>query len=341
MDRTTGTYQGFIEDEADFERVKREYLSRHDVAKEEVTDFPRSADQQRQLIKAMFEAARDCSNTYEPSGIQSVKRVQSNAFTDLELELVLWPLLISARSAQEGRCRLPRYVSSRASQYNDYGSFMERFSAIVDALRLSKALVLSLFKDATFIDRLAWRPKHELDLKVANRKVNDDRDARLTVALQVADREGIQKDENGRLVDSNGQFYGNAKKRTAVFEDKLAQPKKRIRAKPRDSRPTGVTETPTQALEDTATAANNYSSLESSQSLVQSEVIPVAAPSTTIPGYGRSGAPGTTSDLFEANPMGTSLMVGENAPDSQEEEEEFVLEDWIYSDHIDSGLDQN
>ncbi|KAI1144263.1 hypothetical protein F5Y05DRAFT_407663 [Hypoxylon sp. FL0543] len=273
MDSTTGVYQGFITNPADFERVRREYLSRNDIAREEVTDVPQTAEEQRGLIKKMFEAAQDCSQTYEPSQSQSVRRIQSGAYTDVEWELILWPLLMSACSAQEGRCQLPRYLGCKIPQYNAYESFTERLNAIVEALRLSKALVVSLFKDSTFIDRLAWRPKSELSLKATNRKLNENRDIQNAVGLRVVNRDGIKADEEGRLVDPSGRVYGNVKKRSAVLEDTLARSKKRSRNSQRDSFSSSSTSSPP-VLRGTTSAPVDGSSLGGSPSLVQSHIGP-------------------------------------------------------------------
>ncbi|KAI0835654.1 hypothetical protein F5Y06DRAFT_305858 [Hypoxylon sp. FL0890] len=291
MGSATGLYQRLIRNADDYERVKREYLSRNDRAREQVTDFPHSDEQQCRLIEIMFKAAQDCSQTYEPAGSQSVRRIQSGAYTDEEWELVLWPLLMSARSAQEGRCQIPRFFGCKVPQYNAYGSFMERFNAIVDSLRLSKALVLSLFNNATFIDRLAWRPKSELSLKAANRKLNENRDAQNAIGQRVANRDGIKADENGRLVDPSGQVYGNVKKRSAVLEDTLARSKKRSRNTQRDSFASGITTTSPQASEGATTNSTDKSLLEYYPSPAQSGIGAINNMSnSTIPGVGCTSA---------------------------------------------------
>ncbi|KAI0138614.1 hypothetical protein F4776DRAFT_670479 [Hypoxylon sp. NC0597] len=283
MNSTTGLYQGVISDAADYERVKREYLSQNDMARKQVTDLPHSAEQRRALIKAMFEAALDCSETYEPPDSQSVEKIRSGSYTDVEWELVLWPLLMSACSAQEGRCQIPRYLGCKAPPYNPYESFTERFRAIVDALRTSKALVLSLFKDATFIDRVAWRPKTELSVKAANRKLNNDRDARNAIALRVADRDGIKADEDGRLVDTNGEVYGSVKKRSAALEGTVTKSKKRSRTTKRDPSVSSVTTTSHQASKDTMGNTINNPSPGGPLSLIQNNNPPAASFATTMP----------------------------------------------------------
>ncbi|KAI1413049.1 hypothetical protein F5Y13DRAFT_189850 [Hypoxylon sp. FL1857] len=314
MDSATGVYQGFISNTADYERVKREYLSRSDIAQEEVTDFPQTAEQQRGLVKIMFEAAQDCSQTYEPSESQSVRRIQSGAYTDVEWELILWPLLMSARSAQEGHCQLPRYLGCKAPQYNAYGSFTERFHAILDSLRLSKALVLSLFKDATFINRLAWRPKSELSLKATNRKLNEDRNAQNAIGLRVANRDGIKADENGTLVDASGRVYGNVKKRSAALEDTLARSKKRSRNSQRDSFASSISMS-SQTTRDATASPLNGPLVGSSPAPAQSGISPIhnTLHSTATGAVGVSTFPG--SKLL--NPlMASGVPLNLAAPDT-------------------------
>ncbi|OTA97771.1 hypothetical protein M434DRAFT_379127 [Hypoxylon sp. CO27-5] len=295
MGSTTGVYQGLIKDATDYERVKKEYTSRYDLALKAVTDFPENAEQQRGLIKVMLEAAQDCSCIYELPDSQSLQRIQSRAYSDLEWELMLWPLLTSARSAQEGRCRLARYVDCKAPPYNPYESFMDRFNAIVDALRTSKAVVMSCFRDATFIDRLAWRPRNELRSKAANRKLNNKRDEDNAIGVLVASRDGIKPDENGLLVDQNGQVYGSTKKRSAMLDDTLAKSKKRGRPSAGDSLVSSVIVTSHQTPEDTKDTladSNQSSSPADPTPIAQNYLGPVVAPSTTTP-----------SILF--NPVGT------------------------------------
>ncbi|KAI1479571.1 hypothetical protein F4774DRAFT_409697 [Daldinia eschscholtzii] len=229
MASTTGNYQGLIQDFGHFRQVHNQYLKIHNRPRSDCSDFPSNPQEQQQLVKLLFEAAHDCSQTYEPEGSQSVRRIKSGSYTDVEFELVLWPVLLSTRDAQIGQCRLPNYLYCKEPPYNSYGSFTERFEAVCDALRSSKDVVVSLFKDATFKHRLAWRPRTELNQKATNRKLNGERDVQNAIGIRVAQENGIKTNQSGELIDRNGQSYGTVKKRSAVFEDKISRTRRRGR----------------------------------------------------------------------------------------------------------------
>ncbi|OTA97773.1 hypothetical protein M434DRAFT_379129 [Hypoxylon sp. CO27-5] len=229
METSTGRFQGWIRNIDDFHQVNHQYLQILDRPRGNCSDFPLDPNEQLQLVKALFEAAQDCSQIYEPEDSQSVTRIQQNIDTDVEFELVLWPLLMSTRDAQVGKCNLPNYVCCGKLPYNSYDSFMERFNAVHTALKSSKDVVISLFKDDTFKHRLAWKPEMELNQKITNRKVNGKRDVQTTIGARIARENGIKANQNGELVDRNGQLYGNVKKRSAAFEEKVSKSKVRGR----------------------------------------------------------------------------------------------------------------
>ncbi|KAI2777900.1 hypothetical protein F4815DRAFT_495035 [Daldinia loculata] len=260
MASTSGTYQGLIRDFGHFRQVNDQYLKIHNRPRGDCSDFPLGPREQQQLVKLLFEAAHDCSQTYEPEGSQSVRRIKQGSYTDIEFELVLWPLLLSTRDAQMGQCRLPNYLYCKEPPYNSYGSFMERFTAVCDALRLSKDVVVSLFKDATFKHRLGWRPRTELNQKATNRKLNGERDIQNAIGIRVAQENGIKASKNGELVDKNGQSYGNVKKRSAMLENKITKTKKRGRDSKRTNQSDNLhmanNETTTDDYLDGATGTN-------------------------------------------------------------------------------------
>ncbi|OTB17747.1 hypothetical protein K445DRAFT_9603 [Daldinia sp. EC12] len=229
MASTTGSYQGLIRDFGHFRQIYDQYLKIHNRPRGDCSDFPPNPQEQQQLVRLLFEAAQDCSQTYEPEGSQSVRRIQSRSYSDIEFELVLWPVLFSTRDAQIGQCRLPNYLYCKEPPYNSYGSFTERFEAVCDALRSSKDVVVSLFKDATFKHRLAWRPRTELNQKATNRKLNGERDVQNAIGIRVAQENGIKTNQSGELVDRNGQSYGTVKKRSVAFQDKITRTRSRGR----------------------------------------------------------------------------------------------------------------
>ncbi|KAI1452467.1 hypothetical protein F4805DRAFT_447375 [Annulohypoxylon moriforme] len=225
MNTKTGTFQSWIQNINDFHQVNKEYLQIHDRRGGDNSDFPLDAKKQQELVKALFEAANDCSQTFEPEGSLILKRIQQRYYADLEFELALWPLLMSIRDAQAGQCNIPNYHSSKFPAYNVYGSFIERFDAVYEALKSSKDVVASLFKDDTFKHRLAWRPKSELSTKVVNRKHHTNRDIQIHVGTRTILQNDIKPTANGELVDRNGQTYGSIRKRTATFESRIEKTK--------------------------------------------------------------------------------------------------------------------
>lgn len=94
MSSNSGTYQGLIRDFGHFRQVNDQYLKIHNRPRGDCSDFPPDAHTQQQLVKLLFEAAHDCSQTYEPEGSQSVRRLRQGNYADLEFELALWPLLV-------------------------------------------------------------------------------------------------------------------------------------------------------------------------------------------------------------------------------------------------------
>ncbi|KAI8966276.1 hypothetical protein F5Y11DRAFT_365858 [Daldinia sp. FL1419] len=224
----TGTYQGMIQDFAHFRQVHDQYLNMHNRRGGDCSDFPMSQQGQQILVKQLFEAANDYTQTYEPEDSQGIKRLKRGDYADLEFELVLWPLLMSTRDAQQGQCRLPNYLYRKEPPFNTYGSFTERFHAVCDALRTSKDVVTSLFKDATFKHRLAWRPRTELN-KATNRKLNSERDVQNAIGIRMAQEKGIKATKDGELIGKDGQRYGTVKKRSTTFESKVTKAKKRGR----------------------------------------------------------------------------------------------------------------
>ncbi|OTA60697.1 hypothetical protein K449DRAFT_435092 [Hypoxylon sp. EC38] len=225
MSTNTGNFQGWIQSIEDFHEANKQYMKIHNRPQGNFSDFPWDSNGQLQLVKRLFEAALDCSQIYEPESSQSAKRIQQGGYSDVEFELILWPLLMSTRDAQAGQCRLPNYLSCDTPTYNAYDSFMERFNAVHYALKTSKDIVCSLFKDATFKHRLAWKPDAELNQKAINRKVNGNRDVQHTIGARIAREKGIKVNKNGELVDRNGQTHGMVKKRSTTFEEKISKSK--------------------------------------------------------------------------------------------------------------------
>ncbi|KAI0882057.1 uncharacterized protein GGS22DRAFT_196218 [Annulohypoxylon maeteangense] len=228
MATRTGTFQSWIQNIDDCHKVNKIYLQIHNRPEWDHSEFPSDAKKQQELVKRLFDAANDCSNIFEPEGSRGLKRIQQRTYSDLEFELVLWPLLMSIHDAQGGRCNLPNYHSSTASVYNVYNTFKERFDGVCEALKSSKDIVVSLFQDEIFKHRLAWRPKSELAQKAANRKVNSHRSTKVSIGSRIIVENDIKATADGKLVDRDGQTYGSVPKQTATFESRAKRPRRDI-----------------------------------------------------------------------------------------------------------------
>ncbi|KAI0379675.1 hypothetical protein F5Y04DRAFT_282764 [Hypomontagnella monticulosa] len=175
----TGVYQGWIQSPADHEASMKEYLTILNCEPGDHSDIPVTDAEYRVCIKRLFDAMQDLTNTVEPQDSQNVNRIRETNYSDIEYELVLWPLLRYIVEAQKGHCPLPGYLDHKKQPaYNKYNTFEERLAAVENALRKSKDIVVSVFRDGTFAGRLAWRPQAELKQKQANRKLNREREVR-------------------------------------------------------------------------------------------------------------------------------------------------------------------
>ncbi|KAI1213567.1 uncharacterized protein F4807DRAFT_456911 [Annulohypoxylon truncatum] len=240
MTTRTGIFQSWIQNIDDFHEVNKNYLQMHKRPGYDHSEFPSDPKRQQELVKVLFEAAQDCSNIFEPEGSKILKRIQQKYYADFEFELVLWPLLMSIRDAQAGKCNIPNYNCSRVSQYNVYGSFTERFDVVYDALKSSKDTVASLFKDDNFKHRLAWRPKSELKKKAENRKIHNQY-VHIPIGAHTTLQNDIKATTNGELVDRKGQTHGSMKKRTATLEGRIEETKKQARLSDDMSSPNSAT----------------------------------------------------------------------------------------------------
>ncbi|KAI1781328.1 hypothetical protein F4818DRAFT_451462 [Hypoxylon cercidicola] len=218
MESRTGAYQGLIQDANNFEEVMDQYLRRNNVAEQDCRDFPPGDEQQRQLVREMIEASHDCSK--EPLRSQNKGRIQQKHWADLEWELIMWRLLLSIRDAQSGVCNLPRYSSSADQPFETYETFSERFGVVLEALRLSKDIVASLFKDSMFVHRLAWKPRSELEQKARNRKTNEIKTNKAKASANAVLEKNVAVNENDESVNDEGQVGGQAKETSLAPEEK-------------------------------------------------------------------------------------------------------------------------
>ncbi|KAI5855068.1 hypothetical protein GGS23DRAFT_618983 [Durotheca rogersii] len=246
MESAVGEFQGFIKRPGDFEVIMREYLSLHNKDTTRAIGMPTTFGEKRNLVRALFDACHDFGQIYEPAHGQSVKRLQNGYYTDLENELILWKLLESICEAQRGHCLIPQYSNCRDRAYDHYDNFQARFNSTIEALRSSKDLVASLFSNEQF-------------LKATNRNLNNKRDMQKAIGMHVAARDDIHENNDGELVDSSGQVYGRAKKRSKALDNTLSkvQPRNRTTTSNRRGRVTPPTrrETTTSASDSSPAVA--------------------------------------------------------------------------------------
>lgn len=91
---STGTYRGWIRSLDEYSDAKREYLSIQNRQPGNHSDIPTTDEEYRRLIKVLFDAMHETTETIEPSDSQNVTRVQEGSYSDVEYEIVLWPLLV-------------------------------------------------------------------------------------------------------------------------------------------------------------------------------------------------------------------------------------------------------
>ncbi|XXG96860.1 hypothetical protein Hte_003151 [Hypoxylon texense] len=228
----TGGYHALIQDENHLAIAKDQYLSLGNVGGQNCNDYPQEAHDQQQLVRRLVEASHDCSNIFEPASAQAVKHIQQGKWSDWEWEIIMWTLLVSVRDAQSGVSKLPGYSSTKGQRYEKYESFGDRFRVVLDAVSLSKDIVVSLFRDSAFTNRLAWMPKSEMDRKARNRKGNDDKALQSKIATKLAADKNIKANEDGELIDDEGEIYAKTRKRSAAMEEQMSKARPYTRRQP-------------------------------------------------------------------------------------------------------------
>ncbi|OTB07288.1 hypothetical protein M426DRAFT_9014 [Hypoxylon sp. CI-4A] len=224
MNSITGQYQGFVRSYRDYDVVNCEYLRTFNTQVEESTDIPRTDEQYSDCIRQLFEAATDYRTTTESAKSTALNKLKRGDWSDLDMELILWPLLVATIEAQNGKCRLPRYASNAKEKYNNFDTFADRFGYICRILRECKDVVASLFKDATYRNRLAWRPETELKQKLTNRKLNGSRSRK-----GEATEENVQEDKNDEPAGAGGKSRGNSSKNKRRNSENHETPMKKKR----------------------------------------------------------------------------------------------------------------
>ncbi|KUJ16257.1 uncharacterized protein LY89DRAFT_748795 [Mollisia scopiformis] len=149
-------------------------------------DFPETADEQQKYIKKLMVAIKDTSDILDKpckngSPAQAAQRLQRGYYPDEDIELACWHVLLGLRDSQLGVILVEPYHGYR---YEEYTSFETRFGAVLETLRQSKAACKQLL-DPAFVDRLCDAPDSELSTKLANKKVNAERDTQNEIGRKV------------------------------------------------------------------------------------------------------------------------------------------------------------
>ncbi|TDZ49709.1 hypothetical protein CTRI78_v007908 [Colletotrichum trifolii] len=105
--------------------------------------------------------------------------------TDVEIELLCWNLLNTAKMAQLGFSMRPPWSGQKsASSWNQFDTFQERWSAMCDELLDCKTLVHSLTR-ADWFARFASAPSEERGGKLTNEVLNAKRDVQNQIGREI------------------------------------------------------------------------------------------------------------------------------------------------------------
>lgn len=126
------------------------------------------------------------------------------ALASVEVQLLAWKILAATCNVHLGRYDVSLWTKSRIWRVNDYTSFDLRFSAVLEAVKGSKTLVLEILESGTpVLKRLAaapaWTKKH--------RQGNSDGPSNESESPQIANAGDGSVDERGNVDDDwNGAY---------------------------------------------------------------------------------------------------------------------------------------
>lgn len=101
-DSRTGKYQGYAQNQEDAKNLFRRYLAQWDAVDGNIDDFPRDPEGQRQLVRQAVDAMTQLQGSKEAGELvegakrknTAYSRIQDHFWSDLELELMGWRILV-------------------------------------------------------------------------------------------------------------------------------------------------------------------------------------------------------------------------------------------------------
>ncbi|KAI1633079.1 hypothetical protein F4809DRAFT_644821 [Biscogniauxia mediterranea] len=213
LQQHTNSYRGFISNWDQAMEVDRQYKATCNQVDTDGSDFPADEGLQQELVRGIVEAIVNTKDVLEKDTNFAVKKIVDKKYSDIELELVGWKVLIALKSAQDGQNELRPWYCEGGPRYARFDSFMDRFNEIVRILRVSKDMVKNIFTNDMFRDRLAWNPRIEYSRKETNRSGNYRKGTVCRIgleqlarerALRLAMEEANKKEANDQGVNDQG-----------------------------------------------------------------------------------------------------------------------------------------
>ncbi|KAI3320176.1 hypothetical protein HD806DRAFT_538734 [Xylariaceae sp. AK1471] len=222
-------FRPLIQSFNDMREKKRFYLAMNDISGTETADIPTKDSQRQGLVSQLFSAFYDGSETIDGPGSNPYRAImEKNYYPEGAVHLMLWELLECIENAQRGKCDLPTWYTANGPAYQTCESFVERFAAVLTALKESKASCCSLFKDASFAARVAWNPAKEYKRKQTNKDLNTQKNTIQELGHQFCKDLGIHRNSEGILQDKDGNMIpGKQRVPTTLFQRNSGRVKKR------------------------------------------------------------------------------------------------------------------
>ncbi|PQE13746.1 Signal transducer and activator of transcription 2 protein [Rutstroemia sp. NJR-2017a BVV2] len=131
---------------------------------------------------------------------QAAQRIRDKKYPSFAVEEVCWEIFEKAQLAQAGVKLVDLHHGAKFQSHTPYATFNDRWDAIVDSCRRSKALC-KMNLDPSFIDRFVCNPEAEYKMKVNNKKINAQRDEQNEIGRTFLSS-GLGKQDAQQLVQS-------------------------------------------------------------------------------------------------------------------------------------------
>ncbi|KAI5923553.1 hypothetical protein F4810DRAFT_720117 [Camillea tinctor] len=289
-------FRHVISDFDDMRDKEARYLSLKNKRATHAEDIPSDPQELQELVRRLWIAIYNTEDVVEAENSDAIKAIMKKPrWSEGEVHLALWKLLDAMINAQRGVCTLPTSYTSGGPIYQEFDGFYSRFESVEEGLKRSKALCRSVLCMDLFIARIAWNPTAETNRKSVNLNLNMGKNTLQAIGLYHAHKDEITRDENGNLVDHEGNVIPqNTKhKATAALKRETANTKRRKRPSARASvnkkmehRVKATAQTQDQnAVTQGASTLGGETGLESSSPFLSTDV-GQAIPSTAGPNQG-------------------------------------------------------